>query len=117
MSKLYHRELGLPKQTEFLFGKTYKLRYSNHAKQACLNDRYGMITPPFTAEITRENLIEVELNGQAIVKAVIRIPYNDKNDLVIVLMPDFDMAFVKTVWLNDRADNHKTLKTHLYSRV
>lgn len=43
-------------------------------------------------------------------KVVVRLAYDDKMDLVLVLVPEqAGLFYCKTVWLNDKNDNHKTL--------
>jgi hypothetical protein len=112
---LYHSQIGLPKNVEWFFGRSYLLTYSRHAQLSCLNDRYGVIRkPPFQAQVTRENIIEVETQGNLIIKIVIRVSYDERFDVVIALIPDFDIATVKTIWLNEKNDFHKTLDKSKY---
>jgi len=113
---LYHREIGFPSRVKLLFfGVGYRLDYSRHAKLACVRDRYGVISkPPFTATVTANNLVEVEIEHGNIVKLVIRVQYDENFDISLALAPDFHMATVKTCWLNRRDDIHETLKRELY---
>ena len=113
---LYHSQLGLPKAVEYFFGRKYRLTYSHHAKLSCINDRYGIISkPPFVVEVTRANIIEVETNPAGLItKIVIRIGYDSRFDIAIALLPDFDVATVKSCWLNERNDIHFTLDKNKY---
>ena len=81
---IYNIQTGLPKSAEIWFGRKLRLLYSNHAKFACLNDKYGVIyKPPFVIEVTSGNLIEVELINGSIVKLVIRLAYDEKFDVTL----------------------------------
>jgi hypothetical protein len=117
MTKLYHREVFAP---EKLFGKLHGralvLEFSSHARQACRNDRYGFIIPPTHLVVNQQDIIEVEENDGQVEKVVIRLPYSRNNqfDLVLAVKPD---GFVKTVWLNERKDAHKTLDVSRYQRA
>ncbi len=116
---LYHSELGLPENTKSYFGRKFKLNYSNHAKQAAISDRYGVISkPPFSIEITKDNIIEVETDENKVIrKLVIRIPYDGQTDLALAIIPDYSQALVKSCWLNKKSDAHSTLRTELYQKV
>lgn len=86
--------------------------YSAHARKAASNDRYGEIYLPQRLELALSNIVEVEtVNGRA-TKAVIRFPYLNNNDLVLVVCDPLDgELYVKTVWLNQANDSHATLRT------
>ncbi len=113
---LYHSQIGLPKAAEYFFGRKYRLTYSHHAKLSCVNDRYGIISkPPFVVEVTRENIIEVETTPtNFIVKIVIRIGYDSRFDIALALLVDYDVATVKSCWLNEKTDSHFTLDKSKY---
>ncbi len=110
---LYHKDIFLPAIAANLYGRKYRLQYSGHAKQACLNDRYGLIDkPPFNITITKDNLIEIELNENKLInKVVVRVPYDERFDVAVAIIPDFDIATVKTIWKNDK---HFTLNRAAY---
>ena len=114
---LFHKEIGFPKSAESLYGRKFKLTYSNHAKRSVLDDKHGIIDkPPLNLEITKDNLIELELTGGLISKAVIRLPYDKTRDVVIAIIPDYNIAIVKTLWFNLTSDIHKTLNKSLYDK-
>lgn len=122
MSKLYHKQLGLPQEAvEALSGQSYRFHFSRHALDACLNDRYGKIVPPAQVTVAAEEIIEVEivqaLTGTVINKVVIRKPYNAKFALLIAFIPDRRSAFVKTCWLNSVTDSHETLDESKYTKL
>lgn len=107
---LYHKDIGFPDYIK-LPSHTVDLQYSNHARQAAANDRYGVIKLPYSVNLATAELIEIELEGKTPVKMLLRTKYSTQYDLCIVLAPG---GVVKTVWLNDKTDTHTTLKKHLY---
>jgi hypothetical protein len=117
MNGLYHFQLGIPASVlNSLHGKTFEnLIYSNHARNACVTDRYGYITkPPFSVSLDRSNIVEVEVSNGAVSKVVSRLPYDKSFDIIVVLVPH--QRVVKTVWLNSKKDLHYTLDASKYSR-
>ena len=120
-SNLYHKEIGLPKgATNPWCDLPIRLVYSEHAKQAASNDRYGAVPLYGEIEFAPAEIIEVEYVDRKPVKAVCRIPSEDYSHLDIVLVlnaPDLGQnAIVRTVWYNRRNDNHRTLNRHLYKK-
>lgn len=114
---LYHRVLGFPAVVKSLFSRVFNLQFSGHARRAMLDDRYGNISAPGQVQVTSDNLIEVEVAGGAPSKFVVRIPHDEKCDMVLVVIPEGpERGFVKTVWLNEKSDQHHTLKRHLYRK-
>jgi hypothetical protein len=111
---LYHKDVYLPKEQVNKIAGLYQLRFSHHAINACLSDRYGMIVPPKQIQINENNVIELEIAQNQVNKIVVRIDYNQFKDLVLVLLPD---GFCKTVWLNEKSDKHKTLNKSVYARA
>lgn len=72
---------------------------------------------PSTMRVEYKEIVEVELDDEsnAVSKVVIRRPYDDKRDVVLVLIPyDDGTAIVKTVWCNLKNDNHMTLNLTRY---
>jgi hypothetical protein len=112
---LFHKDLGFPPNVDWLEGRTFNLRYSRHAKTACMSDRYGFIKPPGLLTFRRDLLVEVELFGGWVIKAVVRVAYDDTYDLVLVVMPErYGEALVKTCRLNRKDDPHNTLDRSKY---
>ena len=113
---LYHRDIGLPQHlVNKVVGLSMNLQYSRHAQLECIKDKRAVIRPPRTATITKENLVEIETpDDQTVTKVVIRVKYDDRNDLVMPLIPD--RGFVKTCWLNDRTDAHYHLNHAAYDK-
>lgn len=113
LNGLYHFQIGLPK-LDLQFPAQMKLTYTRHAEQAALNDRYGAIDLPFYLHTTDALLVEIELRDQTPVKAVFRIKYDDRLDLVLVVAISGLRYVVKTVWLNQADDKHSTLRRGMY---
>lgn len=114
---LYHKVMGLPAQAAALFSGRFNMEYSDHAKRAANDDRYGAFELLPQEEIKPENVVEVEVAGGRAVKAVVRLQFDEAMDLVMaVLRPHNGRAFVKTVWLNSRRDAHRTLNHRAYRR-
>ena len=115
---LYHKDIGMPELAKQFHGKKFDLSFSHHAKMAAINDRYGVINkPPFSLTVTADNLIELELNSaMRPVKLVVRLDYDKEFDIVLAIIPDFNRALVKTMWLNRKTDNHFTLNHAAYQK-
>lgn len=93
------------------------LRYSSHAKAACNDERYGHVRQLRTITLSRFTVIEVETKGEEIIKYVLRGSYDEQFDIVFVLMPESPVVwFVKTLWLQEKNDLHKTLNRSRYVR-
>lgn len=113
---LFHKDIGLPISPNRIIFHA-QLKYSNHALKAAQNDRYGKINLPETLNTKLDNvtLIELETKNGKPFKGVYRMPYNDKHDIVIVLL--YETRLVKTVWLNSKTDAHKTLDVSKYTKL
>lgn len=117
-SKTYNRALTVLPAHSARFTGTFRAVYDNHALRAARDDRYGQIFLPQTLDIEASQIVEVETVNNRAVKAVARLPYNDKLDLVLVICDPMDgEIYVKTVWLNQRDDNHATLRTEKLQHV
>lgn len=116
MEKTYNRAIFLPIEKIRRFFKRYAMRMTRHAIEACTSDRYGIIRLQRDIEITEKNILEATMEGQAVVKMVIRQRYDDLHDLIMVLIPDDREAIVKTAWLCCKDDNHATLKVWEYAK-
>lgn len=117
MTKLYHKEVFWPRNRVFRWeGKKLNLKFSRHALEACLSDRYGTIVPPKQIVFKESDAFEMELTNNVLInKIVIRFKLNDKFDISMVLILDGeDTAFVKTLWYNERTDAHDTLDKSKY---
>jgi hypothetical protein len=98
-------------------GRVFQMRYTRHAADACLSDRYGLITPPTSIRFSLADIIEVETNNFGVArKLVVRLSYNDKLDICLVIIPDGVEGIVKTVWINEKNDKHVTLRREIYAK-
>ena len=122
---LYHTEIGLPEAPLARWvGKTFKLRYSHHAMQAAFSDRYGRVTKaPRELLLRREDIFEVELWRDCVVKIVVRLGSGFEAsrpglDLVLALSEiSPGVLHVRTLWFNEQTDAHKTLDRSKYECV
>ncbi len=105
--KLYHKDVYAP-AIMFRSPGVVRVRYSRHAEQAALDDRYGDLTGYLTPFIDFDEveIVEVELFEGQIAKRVIR--HQVTKELVLVLVVSSD-GFVRTVWGNLTTDRHATL--------
>ena len=82
------------------------LVFSKHAEIRSIDKRIAMADSIY---VNKGQVVEVELNEQdRMVKAVVRVEYNNANDIIYVLVPTSNSMklLVKTVWLNKKTDNH-----------
>lgn len=110
MKKLFHKDLGLPK-VRYPMGE-FRLEYSRHAIEASRSDRYGYIHLPEILDTMDCTIIEVGTEDDRVVKIVYRQSYDSNLDLVLVVNP---LTWkVITVWVNEKADAHRTLNVRNY---
>ncbi len=91
--------------------KSFSPIYGHHSKNSAKNDRYGAITLPSKITFEIENIFEIEVEKNEIIKFGIRLPYTADLDLIFIAKPNY---FVKTVWLNEKVDSHKSLRAENY---
>ena len=111
---LLHSDIYLPEEIKSLPAKKYNVLYSTHAIEAAKNDRYGKITLSDKIIFSGLNIFEAEIINKELTKIVIRIAYDNTNDLCLAIAIKENGLMVKTVWLNSKNDNHKTLDTSKY---
>lgn len=109
---LYHKDMYLPKINKI--DKDFKVEYTIHAIKAAYNDRYDEIVLPDTINLAKSDIIEIEVESGEIIKILIRTRYNSKYDLNLAIVPQ--TLKVKTVWLNEKNDDHKTLRKEVYNQ-
>lgn len=111
---LYHSEIRLP---DGFVAPTHRvrLRWTRHADEARVTDRYGDIRRFETATLGRLSVVEVGVEGGRIAKILFRGRYTDTLDVCMVLIPNGTAPWtVKTVWVNERNDAHATLDRRRY---
>lgn len=88
------------------------LDYTSHAICASETDKYEKISLPSKVNVSKGEIIEIEIVDNKLVKLVVGIPYDFKYNLFLVIIPN--CARVKTVWLNEISDKHITLDRSKY---
>lgn len=115
--KLYHKQLGFPKSVR-LTGGLFRLVWTDHAIRAAQSDRYGEIIRVTHISFCPTKVFELEIDDQGtITKLAYRSHHCERYDICYVLVPIGNQMRVKTVWLNDKNDTHKTLNENKYSKV
>lgn len=109
---LYHKDLeNFP--TLNVANKEVTPHYTIHAFDSAENDQYDVILLPATINLSKTDIFEIEIGKHdTIEKICIRMSYSKDYDLCMAIIPDG--LIVKTVWLNSRDDNHKTLDKTRY---
>lgn len=109
---LYHKEIGFPKNMKFR--PVANLIPSGHALREASSDRYGAFTIPSEFDPVSWDVIEIEVANGALHKIVARKQYDATRDIVMAfLVRD---RVIKTVWINERNDAHKTLDRSAYAK-
>lgn len=111
---LYHADVFMPRRIRNMVPQhELEILYSSHALNAAKSDRYGTLTLP--KKIYGATLIEAEVYGGQLHKMVVRLALSDNLDLCLALIPlKNKQALCKTVWANEKNDNHATLNRHSY---
>jgi hypothetical protein len=111
--EIFHIEKGFPADLKLPKGP-FLLKYTKHAQEAAKEDRYSKtpIILPITVDFEKADIFEVEMDNGVLIKLTCRFPHNDDYDLVMPIINDGKI--VKTVWLNDKLDDHPTLDLSRY---
>lgn len=114
---LYHKELGIPRSIRSQIRQTGQIvpTYSQHAQTSA---RLRGIVLPRTIDYTKCEPFEIETKRDGtVIKVVYRTGYpaDTKCDLILVVHPEDN--FVRTVWLNQRDDNHTNLRISNYEQI
>lgn len=111
---LYHTDKGIPEAIlSKLPTQKFQVRYSYHAQEARMTDRYGVAPELKVIDPQACSIIEVETIEGRIEKVVYRT--SATTDLDICLAVLINKALVKTVWMNRKNDTHKTLDLSKYN--
>lgn len=146
-SLLFHKDIFIPDKTqescELLQKHLTSFNFSKHLEEHCANQivddhshRYlkeVLIECLETLKETPREAFEVELskdyhffkmNGWFVTKYCVRIPYSNKEDIVVSIRPIYtnvdgkSLKIVKnlivTAWMNHYKDNHVTLDSSKY---
>lgn len=112
---LYHMDKGFPDNIDMPrgFSPVMNLTYSNHAKEEAQKDIYGKINLPHRVDVRKAQTVEIGVRGNTVSKLVLRFSYDETRDIVMVILPD--RGYVKTVWMNEKSDQHKTTNLSRYA--
>lgn len=103
--RTYNVAIGFPACFKGLRGAC-EPKYSGHAKEQAREDRHGPFTLPKRIDLEKAKAVEVTYEHGLLTKVVLRVDYDARRDLVIVLRSS---GVVPTVWGNLKSDIHKTL--------
>ena len=106
---LYHKDVFLPANIKSLSPRTFEPIYGRHSfDQASAK----MFTLPRSVTFSGQNVIEAEVENGKTVKVVVRLPYSNSHDIVLVIRNN---GFIKTAWLNSKSDRHNALDRSRYA--
>ncbi len=92
--------------------ETLTLQWSDHAlEKAEVEDFWS--GPDYHLDVYESMVVEAETNNQlTLIKMVVRLPYDDERDMVLVLVRSAwrGQWYVSTCWSNHVHDTHKTLR-------
>lgn len=111
--KLYHKDVFFKPAFHNFIAKNITLKFSKHLIERLIER--GIDIKKIPQRISNDPVVvetETTINGDYIVKQLIRYQYSSDYDLVIAVMRD---GFVKTAWLNRKTDTHNTLDKSKYS--
>lgn len=113
---LFHPEVYWP---EWVTVPTHRvfLNWSRHADSARKNDRFGQIPAIQSVTLGRFKVVEIEVQNRRVIKWVFRGQLSGELDIVLVLIPQPGRWLVKTVWLNEKTDTHRTLDKKRYATI
>jgi hypothetical protein len=119
---LFHKSLGFPAGALQPWVGKFSLTHTAHSRSQCGRPETGSarkggsflidVREGDPLAIGEADIFEVEVEGGRPVKALVRLEYNDDQDVVLALCaPEGKLVRCKTLWLNAPNDQHKTLKT------
>ena len=117
----YNKAVYWPDRLKELVKDALDFRYNIYATAHCKNriQEYGLPQGCFTTMLYGE-IVEAEYYNNNITKIVTRLPNrkNKNQDICAVIMLEHSVyghkAKVKTIWLNERNDKHKTINKENY---
>jgi len=120
---LFHNTLGFPAGALTPWLGVVTLQHTSHSQAQCYRPecrrwvKGGVINIPDgeKLEIDADSIIEVEVAGGRPVKALVRLQYDDNNDVCFALLaPESGRARCKTLWVCNVNDHHRTLDLSKY---
>lgn len=117
---LYHRDVYLPASLVNLLPKGLLNVYTTqHARERARQLGLGYCPSCLDCRDIDTEVIEVDTDDNGQVKIVYRVPYSTKSDLCLAVLFCDEGAesffLLKSCWLNDKLDTHKTLDTTRYA--
>lgn len=121
---LYNRQIYFPNSVKYLIAKTLSSKYKMYPTEHYLlkAKKLNINSNTYKALLYGE-VIEVKILKAEITKLVVRLPnkYDANTDIcgVLAFNKNGNDVFirVKTVWLNNRFDNHNTIRTEKYVKM
>ncbi len=112
---LYHKDIGFPDDINLPrgFSPVMSLRYSRHAQEEAQKDVHGQIQLPPRMDVRDGQTIEIAVLNKTVTKMVIRFDYDKTRDITMVIQPQD--GFVRTVWFNEKTDQHHSLNKAKYA--
>jgi hypothetical protein len=110
---LYHCDVFMPTGLTMPYG-TFELIYTKHALLESTRDRNGKMNLPTHLTVASCKVIEVEVENGEVRKVLYRKRTNGKHDMCFAVVRQGMKMIVKTVWLQRKDDNHRTLRRERY---
>ena len=112
---LYHKDIGFPDDINMPrgFSPVMSLRYMRHAQEEAQKDIHGQIQLPHRMDVRDGQTIEIAVVNKTVTKMLIRFDYDKTRDITMVIQPQD--GFVRTVWFNEKTDQHKSLNRAKYA--
>ena len=109
--KLYHKtQKSFPNKVREQAVETFTPIYTKHAIDQAKKRNLKL---PETITYNGNDVFEVELGeNNEVIKYGIRVTYNPKKDIIVIFKNNH---IVKTVWWNQKNDQHKTLDMTKYT--
>jgi hypothetical protein len=119
----YHAKLGFPKSIKLPQGRR-KVIFTYHALDQAKKDKYGDFSQQLSLHNTFDprnaSVVEIETDDKINpTKVVYRLPLSPtqpEKELVMALVPYPGKWVAKTVWINEKADFHRSLNVRKYDR-
>ncbi len=113
--RLYHRDIYLPPEVKNLPETRIGIgRVLPHAISESQLDRYGEIDIPEEIYFSGSEIVELGVEEDGL-KYVVRLPYSRNLDVTYVIkVYNNGWTELRTMWLNDMFDDHKTLDESKY---
>lgn len=92
--------------------ETLNLQWTDHALDKAEQEDFWS-GPDYALEVCEPMVVEAETNNQLVLtKMVVRLPYDDERDMVLVLAKSAWKGrwYVSTCWSNHVGDHHETLR-------